>query len=435
MYLMGRGLFDGYKTAIASLMSMCIMSAPINTCSADAAEESKLIALTFDDGPNTTTTCQVLDLLEANDAKATFFLIGTQINEESASSVKRAYDMGCEIGNHSKTHSNMPALPDEEILAEIQYVDDYVMEITGESTKYFRAPFIDVNDKMYELIDKTFICGKGCNDFMDNVTAEERAEAMLEMAEDGVIYLLHDANGNTKTVEALETVIPELKEQGYEFVTLTELFERQGETPKNNIMYDRVSKYPCAEYTQHRNIYTGEAKGDSSWSGWGETAVFDPDELTALGTDFAVEVKCSGTYPPVVVLQRWNGTPIWCPVQPEYYNGEKACIMGEDITAALEAQGVTYSDLDKIVLYPYNGTLTVTSVDLLVKTGVSEGVMGDINEDGSLTIIDAVMLQKFIVISATLNDSQLKIADITGDGNVNVFDLVLMKSMLTGSLK
>ncbi len=47
----------------------------------------------------------------------------------------------------------------------------------------------------------------------------------------------------------------------------------------------------------------------------------------------------------------------------------------------------------------------------------------------------AVMLQKFIVISATLNDSQLKIADITGDGNVNVFDLVLMKSMLTGSLK
>lgn len=65
------------------------------------AAEKKVIALTFDDGPNTTTTNEVLDILEEYDAVASFFLIGDNISEESAASVKRAYDMGCEIDNHS----------------------------------------------------------------------------------------------------------------------------------------------------------------------------------------------------------------------------------------------------------------------------------------------------------------------------------------------
>jgi peptidoglycan/xylan/chitin deacetylase (PgdA/CDA1 family) len=72
-----------------------------------AERDKKLIALTFDDGPNTTTTNDVLDLLAEYDAKASFFLIGDNINSASAASVRRAYDMGMEIDNHSKTHANM----------------------------------------------------------------------------------------------------------------------------------------------------------------------------------------------------------------------------------------------------------------------------------------------------------------------------------------
>lgn len=106
------------------------------------SEYDKVIALTFDDGPNTTTTNEILDVLEEYDARATFFLIGNNINDESAVSVKRAYDMGCEIGNHSKSHSNMPDLTAEEISAEIDYVEDYVFEITGEYTSFSDRPLL-----------------------------------------------------------------------------------------------------------------------------------------------------------------------------------------------------------------------------------------------------------------------------------------------------
>ena len=66
-----------------------------------------VIALTFDDGPNNTTTVQVLDLLDKYQVRASFFLVGNNINESTADTVKRAYDMGCEINNHSKTHGYM----------------------------------------------------------------------------------------------------------------------------------------------------------------------------------------------------------------------------------------------------------------------------------------------------------------------------------------
>ena len=68
-------------------------------------EYGKVIALTFDDGPNVTCTPKVLDLLEKYGVKASFFLIGDNIDEQSAEVVKRAYTMGCEINNHSRSSS------------------------------------------------------------------------------------------------------------------------------------------------------------------------------------------------------------------------------------------------------------------------------------------------------------------------------------------
>ena len=79
----------------------------------------KQIALTFDDGPNTTTTMEVLDKLEKYNIIGSFFLIADRINEESAKSVKRAYEMGCEINNHSKTHSFMDKLDTKTIRDEV----------------------------------------------------------------------------------------------------------------------------------------------------------------------------------------------------------------------------------------------------------------------------------------------------------------------------
>ncbi|MBQ7013638.1 MAG: polysaccharide deacetylase family protein, partial [Oscillospiraceae bacterium] len=168
----------------AGMVLACIMAVQpsFGTWAADTTDDSKLIALTFDDGPNTTTTNEILDILEEYDAKASFFLIGTNINEESAVSVKRAYDMGCEIDNHTKTHANLPGRSEEEILEEVNFVNEAVYEITGEYPKFFRPPFIATDQTMFDVIDLPFICGYDVRDFMADVTAEQRAESILSSA-------------------------------------------------------------------------------------------------------------------------------------------------------------------------------------------------------------------------------------------------------------
>lgn len=186
------------------------------------------IAITFDDGPNATTTMEVLDILEKYQVRASSFLIGTNINDESAKSVKRAFDLGCDIENHSKTHSYMDKMTADEIKDEVAYVNDKVKEITGTTPKFFRPPYIAVNSTMYDNIDMTFISGLGCNDWDDKVTAEYRAKYLEKKAADGVIFLLHDAEGNSKTVEALDKAIPILLEKGFQFATISELFELKG---------------------------------------------------------------------------------------------------------------------------------------------------------------------------------------------------------------
>ena len=192
----------------------------------DAAKP--VIALTFDDGPNTTTTNQVLDLLQKYQVRASFFLIGSNITDESAEVVKRAYDMGCEIDNHSRTHPYMNEMTAEEIIAEVQFVSDKVEEITGQPTLFFRPPYIAVSDTMYESIDMPFICGAGCDDWDSSVDVDTRVKRIQRQARDGLIILLHDAEGNDQTVEALDILIPYLLDKGYQFVTVKELFEVKG---------------------------------------------------------------------------------------------------------------------------------------------------------------------------------------------------------------
>lgn len=416
---------------LAAAASIVLTFASVPSASAADAEESepKLIALTFDDGPNTTTTNQVLDILEEYDAKASFFLIGNNITEESAKSVKRAYDMGCEIDNHSKSHSNMGGMSPEDIKAEVEFVDKKVLEITGEHTKFFRPPFIDVSQTMYDAIDLPFICGIDCQDYMENVTAQQRADYILSGARDGVIVLLHDAAGNSQTVDALKIVMPELVEQGYEFVTLTELFERQGETPKGNMIYTTVAKYPCSGYSKHRNVFTGEITGNSSSSAWSDSTSLDGAELEKLGSSFAIEVKYDCPDPPVIALQKWSGTAVWQQVQPFYSNGETACFLADDIAAALEALEISYTDLDRITVVPSAmSEMTMKSVDILVNEGVQEEVRGDVNADGAFSVADLVSLDNYLLGNGRLKN--WKAGDLCSDDRINTFDFIAMRELI-----
>ena len=201
---------------------------------------NKQMALTFDDGPTIGITDQVLDLLEKEGVRASFFLIGQQVTPETEYLVRREQAMGCSIENHSFTHQDMTKLTKEEIKEEIDKTSKLIRDITGEDPQFFRPPYLCVDDKMYETIDFPFICGRGCQDWVPEVSAEERAEKILNAAEDGVMILVHDMPDNENTLEALKVVIPELKKRGFELVNIRELYENAGVKPVRNKLYSNV---------------------------------------------------------------------------------------------------------------------------------------------------------------------------------------------------
>ena len=198
------------------------------------------IALTFDDGPNTVTTPRVLDVLEEYGIPATFFLISDNINPESASSVRRALSLGCEIENHSVTHSPMAEMPREQIQAEIAECSRRVTEITGKPPRFFRPPFISVSPQLFAAVDLTLICGSHCEDWNPDISSRERAERTLANARDGEIILLHDRCNNEATVEALKLIIPALRDRGYTFHTVSGLFAACGVSPVPRRLYSNV---------------------------------------------------------------------------------------------------------------------------------------------------------------------------------------------------
>ena len=203
-------------------------------------EPVKYLALSFDDGPNLTTESRMLDVLAKHKVPATFFVIGNNITDETAENMRRAIRQGCEIGNHSLSHPMMSQMDEAQVREEVSTTSGLIEKITGERPKLFRPPYIDVKPELYDWIDLTFICGKGCQDWEASVGKEARREGIIASAEPGAIYLLHDFEGNEATVEALDEAIPVLKEQGYVFVTVSDLFARLKCDPDGHTLYSVV---------------------------------------------------------------------------------------------------------------------------------------------------------------------------------------------------
>ena len=220
------------------LSAMICLSALAMSCA--PKEPVKYLALSFDDGPNTTTESALLDVLAKHKVPATFFVIGKNITDESAENMKRAVKQGCEIGNHSFTHPMMTMMDEAQVKEEVETTSALIEQITGKRPEFFRPPYINVKPEMYDWIDRTFICGTDCQDWEATTSMEFRREGIISSAEPGAIYLLHDFEGNEATVEALDQAIPVLKEQGYVFVTVSELFKKLKCTPDGHTMYTVV---------------------------------------------------------------------------------------------------------------------------------------------------------------------------------------------------
>ena len=203
-------------------------------------EPTKMLALTFDDGPNDSTMAEILDLLSQYGARATFFVIGQNITEAAVPVLRRAISQGCEIGNHSQSHLHMSRLTPERIRQEVGAVQQKAEALLGVSPTLFRPPYIDISDTMRTVIPMPFIIGSGNNDWDPACTLEQRTELALSAASDGAILLMHCTAGNAATVTSLCTILPELRRQGYQMLTVSQLFAAKGASLENGMTYSNA---------------------------------------------------------------------------------------------------------------------------------------------------------------------------------------------------
>lgn len=209
------------------------------TTEPETTVKKKYIALTFDDGPNTFATPDILKKLKLHKIKATFFLIGCNIKADTIPVVQSAIDQGHEIENHSYYHNDMSSWTPEKIKADVGKTDQLIYDNFGIHTSYFRPPMLATSNEMYENIDQVFIAGFGTNDWDTNVGEEEVIEKIEKNACDGMIILLHDSQ--SKNAAVVSKIAPYLKNKGYEFVTVSELFKIKGVVPQEYEMFSYVN--------------------------------------------------------------------------------------------------------------------------------------------------------------------------------------------------
>jgi peptidoglycan/xylan/chitin deacetylase (PgdA/CDA1 family) len=196
--------------------------------------EEKVIALTFSGGPSSKTTEQILDVLAANDAKATFFVVGQNIDKNRESIIKRIDNEGHQIGNNTYSHasdggngSDLSSMPYDKQIEDMRKGFESISQALGrDADRIFRAPDGNFAMQTQRLLAPHITAEIGWTIDSGDAKASEVSTIVLqiESAGPGSIILLHDGEGDrSHTVEALEIALPHLKEKGFRFATIGEL--------------------------------------------------------------------------------------------------------------------------------------------------------------------------------------------------------------------
>ena len=196
-------------------------------------KNKKMVALTYDDGPSIYTP-RILKTLKENNSVATFFVVGNRVPMYS-DTVKKAYDMGCEIGNHTYEHKSLPNLSETEVKRQISKTNKEVKKAIGEKPVIMRPTGGATNTHIKKWVGMPSIIWSV--DTLDWKTrnADSTRRAVLNRVKDGDIVLMHDLYSATAT--ASETIIPELVRRGYQLVTVSELAECRGGMKETGAYY------------------------------------------------------------------------------------------------------------------------------------------------------------------------------------------------------
>lgn len=184
---------------------------------------SKMVALTFDDGPSQYTE-KIIEILKENNCNATFFVLGNKVNIYSDVLIK-SLSYGNELGNHSYNHKWLIKLEKEEILDQINKTQELIKEYTGYTPKLIRPTYGSLNDTIKHITDLDIVLWNVDTLDWKYKSANRIVKNATKNLKDGNIILMHDTH--KQTLEALPKIIQIVKEQGYECVTVSEMKEAE----------------------------------------------------------------------------------------------------------------------------------------------------------------------------------------------------------------
>ncbi len=259
------------KRTLALLMAV-LMIAALLPLSAAAANGEKLIAITYDDGPSQY-TAQLLDGLKARSAKATFFIVGYQA-QARPQIVQRAWMEGHQIANHTWDHPQLTKQSAAGVQSQLSRTDAMLDRAIGFDQSYMlRPPYGDYNQAVLNAAGVPAVFWS--MDTADYKTSDASVvcNQIVRAARDGGICCIHDTHQSTVvgSLQAMDI----LRQQGYQFVTVEELFYRRGITPKNATIY--FNAYPGSTADKLSAPVISAADGAA-----GKTVTITGDSRTAI---------------------------------------------------------------------------------------------------------------------------------------------------------
>ncbi|WP_461821125.1 polysaccharide deacetylase family protein [Blautia stercoris] len=199
----------------------------------DETKQRPMIALTFDDGPGEYTE-ELINCLVENNAKATFFMLGQNV-EAYPEIAKKVSDAGMELGNHSYSHPDLVTIGADAAAQQVSNTDAALKSATGFEATVMRPPGGSFNDSVKAAIDHPLIIWSIDTRDWATKSEDQTYQVVMDNAQDGSVVLMHDIH--EWSVKAAIRMIPDLIAKGFKLVTVSELAEAKGETLQSGNAY------------------------------------------------------------------------------------------------------------------------------------------------------------------------------------------------------
>ena len=196
----------------------------------------KMVALTFDDGPNYNTS-KILEILNKYNVRATFFVLGSKINHNKKI-IKTMDKYGMEIGNHTYSHKLMTGMSNIDIIREVEDTSNLIYSVIGKYPELVRPSYGSFNKKIKESINMPIIIWNIDTLDWKSHNSNKIVSRVMNKVSDGDIILMHDIY--SATVKAVDILVPKLISEGYQLVSVSELFYYKNINLENGKVYGKA---------------------------------------------------------------------------------------------------------------------------------------------------------------------------------------------------